>query len=80
MNRQNREHSKQQAVEALLGMVPPGISQSGAPEDLTLAVVLAADEIVRAATARCLAERGAPKLAPACALSLRWAWNVADAE
>lgn len=72
----NRERSKQRAVEALLEMVPPGVSKAGAAEDLTLAVVLAADEIVTAVLERRFAERSISKAMAPCSLSLRWGWSV----
>ncbi len=76
MGRLDREESKQQAVLALLEMIPPGLSEAGAPEDLTHAVVLAADEIVKAALERRLAERAIAKAMAPCSLSLRWGWSV----
>lgn len=78
MGGQSREQSKQQAVRALLEMIPPGISEAGAIEDLTHAVVLAADEVVTAALARRRADKSASRTQAPYALSLRWAWRAPD--
>lgn len=72
----NREQSKQRAVKALLEMIPPGVSEAGAAEDLTHAVVLAADEIVKEALDRRFAERALSKAMVPCSLSLRCGWTV----
>jgi hypothetical protein len=57
-------------------MIPPGISEAGAVEDLTHAVVLAADEIVTAALERRMADRTESRTKASCTLSLRWAWRA----
>lgn len=78
MGGQSREQSKQRAVQALLEMIPPGLSEAGAAEDLTHAVVLAADEVVSAALARRMAKRAGSRTQALPALSLRWAWRAPD--
>lgn len=78
MDGERREQSKQRAVRALLEMIPPGISEAGAVEDLTHAVVLAADEVVTAALERRMTERTESWTKAPCALSLRWVWRAPD--
>ena len=78
MGGRNREDSKQRAIRALLEMIPPGVSEAGAVEDLTHAVVLAADEIVTAALERRMAERALSRAMAPCTLSLRWGWTVPE--
>ena len=78
MEVQSREQSKQRAVRALLEMIPPGISEAGAVEDLAHAVVLAADEVVTAALERRMTERTVSRTKAPCSLSLRWAWRAPD--
>ena len=72
----DRERAKDLAVRALLDMIPPGLSEAGAVEDLDYAMRLAADDLCKAALKRRLAERALRRAIGPGNLSLIWAWKA----